>query len=232
MCFCPEGWSSWSQDACLEARVSDMTAWTLPQWWGCIKWWQQPQSNHSCYSILERKGGGGERFQVFSSGSSGQQDCRLLCVNGCSVRILLLTPRQWNSPASNPDSESASLLPQRCIAVAAQVSDSEVIHHHQDKIGLAAFPRRRAAHLQEQQQRGWQPRGLHVVRTKALEEKPQQISVECTDAAGSPIAAKQHPHILSFPPTHCYCFKGWIRLLDVQERYKKIFYISIVLTRQ
>ena len=60
MCFCPEGWSSWSQDACLEARVSDMTAWTLPQWWGCIKWWQQPQSNHSCYSILERKGGGGE----------------------------------------------------------------------------------------------------------------------------------------------------------------------------
>lgn len=200
-------------------------------WW-CIKWWQEPQSNHSCYSILSRKEGKKiagkieteiQRFQVFSSGSSSQQDCRLLCVNGCSVRILVLTHGSETQPQAiqTQRENGATLLPQRCIAVAAQVSNSEVIHHHQDKIGLAALLKSHTAHLQEQQQRAGQPRRLHVVRTKALGETSQQISVECTDTADSPIAAKQLPHILSPPPTHCWCLWGWIRLLNMQERLIK-----------
>lgn len=94
----------------------------------------------------------------------------MLCVNGCSVRILVLTHgSETQLQAIQTQREnSATLLPQRCIAVAAQVSNSEVIHHHQDKIGLAALLKSHTAHLQEQQQRAGQPRRLHVVRTKAL----------------------------------------------------------------
>lgn len=73
-------------------------------------------------------------------------------------------------------------LPQCFIAIAAQVSNSHIIHHYQDKIGLAAFLKRHTAHLHEQQQqqqhRGWTTRGLHVNTVKTLKEILQQILIQ------------------------------------------------------
>lgn len=55
-------------------------------------------------------------------------------------------------------------LPQCCVAVAAQVSDPEVVHHHQDKVGPAALLRRRRDVLQKQERQQnttRRPHGLH-----------------------------------------------------------------------
>lgn len=53
-----------------------------------------------------------------------------------------------------------STAPQSCVAIAAQVSNAEIVHHHEDKIWPAAFPNRHAdlPREQEWQQDGpWQP---------------------------------------------------------------------------
>lgn len=78
-----------------------------------------------------------------------------------------------------PEQSENMFLPQCFIAIAAQVSNSQIIHHYQDKIGLAAFLKRHAAHLHEQQQqhRGRQACGLHVVRADTPKKKSYQMLI-------------------------------------------------------
>lgn len=46
---------------------------------------------------------------------------------------------------------SKSVLLEGCVAVAAQVSDSQVIHHHQDKVGSPGFLKRHELQGHQQQ---------------------------------------------------------------------------------
>lgn len=110
-------------------------------------------------------------------------------------------------------------LPQRCVAVAAQVSDAEVVHHHQDKVGPAALLRRRRDVLQRQegqQNETQRPYGLHVEEITAgavgLDKHSRMSKVRVIRTRSAYITTHllhilccMHLHIL-YTPTYTYHF--------------------------
>lgn len=110
-------------------------------------------------------------------------------------------------------------LPQRCVAVAAQVPDAEVVHHHQDEVGPAALLRRRRDVLQRQegqQNETQRPYGLHREEITAgavgLDKHSRMSKVRVIRTRSAYITTHLlhmlcilHLHIL-YTPTYTYHF--------------------------
>lgn len=94
------------------------------------------------------------------------------------MRIVFLTRSSKTTLGSSGRTEQSEnvLLPQRFIAIAAQVSNSQVIHHHQDEAGLAVILKRHAAHFHQQQQSERQACGLHVGAEILQEKSPTNVA--------------------------------------------------------